>query len=343
VNFPPLEQSSENLSLAPISDADVYKAIKKLKPSKSVGLDDVPGFIIKGCADIFVPILRHIFNLSLTQRYFPTVWKEAAIVPIFKRGSHAAVSNYRPISILNNFSKLFESIIHDHVLHFVKLNPNQHGFTRTKSTVTNLVTFLDFLTPVVRGQRQADAVYFDLSNAFDLVPHNMLLHKLSSFGFSDAYVSWFRSYFTNRQSRVRVSGTLSLPFQVTSGVPQGSVLGPFLFNVFINDLCNSIKHCNFLFFADDLKIFRVVKSPHVCLLFQSDINSVNDWCTANTMMLNAAKTRVVSYTRKTNFLSYKYQLCHNTISRTSSIKDLGVSLIQSYTFTAMLIIYSLNV
>jgi hypothetical protein len=100
--------------------------------------------------------------------------------------------------------------------------------------------------------------------------------------------------------------------------------GLFLFNIFIDDLCNSIKHCNFLFFADDLKIFRVVKSPHDCLLLQSDINSVNDWCTANTMRLNAAKTRVVSYTRKTNFLSYKYQLCHNTITRTSSIKDLGV-------------------
>jgi hypothetical protein len=99
------------------------------------------------------------------------------------------MSNYRPISLLNNFSKLFEFIIHDDVSHYAKFNPNQHGFTRTKSTVTNLVTYLDFLTPVVRGQRQADAIYFDVSNAFDLVPHNMLLHKLGFFGFSDAYVS----------------------------------------------------------------------------------------------------------------------------------------------------------
>jgi hypothetical protein len=137
-DFSPLAQSSEFLSLAPISDADVCKAIKRLKSSKSVGLDDIPGFIIKGCSDIFIPILRHIFNLSLTQQYFPTVWKEAAIVPIFKRGSHAAVSSYRPISILNNFSKLFEFIVHDHILHFVKFNPNQHGFTRSKSTNISL-------------------------------------------------------------------------------------------------------------------------------------------------------------------------------------------------------------
>jgi hypothetical protein len=133
------------------------------------------------------------------------------------------------------------------------------------------------MTPVVRGKRQADAVYFDLSNVFDLAHHNMLLHKLSSFGFSDAYVSWFHSFLTNRQSRIWVSGTLSLRFQVTSGVPQDSVLGPFLFNLFINNLCNSISHCTFLIFADDLRIFRVTNSPHDCLLLQSGINSVTAW------------------------------------------------------------------
>jgi hypothetical protein len=137
---------------------DVCKAIKRLKPSISVGLDNIPGSVIKGCSAIFIPILRHIFNLSLTQQHFPTVWKEAAIVPVFKRGNHEAGSNYRPISTLNNFSKLLEFIIHDHVLHYVKLNPNQHGFTKSKSTVINLVTFLDFMTPVVHSQRQANAI-----------------------------------------------------------------------------------------------------------------------------------------------------------------------------------------
>jgi hypothetical protein len=107
-------------------------------------------------------------------------------------------------------------------------------------------------------------------------------------------------------------------------VPQGSVLGPFLFNLFINDLCSTVQYCKILIFADDVKIFRVINSPHDCLLLQSDINSVSDWCFANSMRLNTAKTRVMSYTRKTNFLSYNYQLCRATITRTSSIRDLGV-------------------
>jgi hypothetical protein len=158
MDFPPLSKSSEFLSLAPITDADVCKAIKRFKPSKSVGLD-ISGSVIKGCSAICTPILRHIFNLCLTQQHFLTLWKEAAIVPVFKRGNPASASNYRPTFILNNnYSKLLEFIIHDHVSHYVKLNPNQHGFTKSKSTVTNLVTFLDFMTPVVRNQRQADAV-----------------------------------------------------------------------------------------------------------------------------------------------------------------------------------------
>jgi hypothetical protein len=221
---------------------------------------------------------------------------------------------------------IFEMVIHDHVSHYLKskISPNQHGFAKSKSTSTNLVNFVDFVTPLVCSQRQADAVYFDLSNAFDLVPHSLLLHKLSALGLSGGYVNWFCSYLSGRHSQVRVSGVLSSPFEILSGVPQGSVLGPLLFNAFINDICDVVAHSKFLLFADDIKIFRAVNSPQDCNLLQSDISSVYDWCVANGMKLNIGKTRVISFSRKTNALIYDYRLCLSSITRTHSTKDLGV-------------------
>jgi hypothetical protein len=146
------------------------------------------------------------------------------------------------------------------------------------------VTFLYVFTPVVWVQRQVEAIHFYVSNAFDLVQRNMLFYKFGSFGFSDAYVSWFHSYLTNKRSRVHVCGTLSLPFQVTSGVLRSSVLGPFLSNLFIKDLCSSVHYCKILIFADDVNIFCVINSRWLILL-QSDINSVSDLCNAKSMRL----------------------------------------------------------
>jgi hypothetical protein len=152
----------------------------------------------------------------------------------------------------------------------------------------------------------------------------MLLQKLSAFGLSGGNVNWFCSYLTNRQCKVRVSGILSSPFVVISGVPQGSVLGPLLFNIFIDDLCNVINYSRYLLFADDIKIFRVIKSPNDCTRLQSGIDSVQGWCTANFMKFNISKTRVISFSRKTNTLIYENKLCQSLITRTDSIKDLEV-------------------
>jgi hypothetical protein len=131
-------------------------------------------------------------------------------------------------------------------------------------------------------------------------------------------------YYHNYKSQVRISGIPSSPFEVLSGVPQGSVLGPLLFNVFINDLCDAIAHSKYLLFADDVKIYRAVKSPQDCDLLQSDIYSIQGWCIANCMKLNISKTKVISFSRKTNMLIYDYNLCQSSINRTDSIKDLGL-------------------
>ncbi|PNF19791.1 hypothetical protein B7P43_G14658 [Cryptotermes secundus] len=317
---------TDNLPLAYISNRDVQNAIKRLRPTKSVGTDGIPNFVIKGCSEILVPVLRYIFNLSLSQNSFPKLWKQAIIVPVFKKGKTSSVRNYRPIAILNNFSKVFEFIIHDHIYQFFKskLSPFQHGFIKSKSTTTNLVTFLDFVSPLVCTQGQVDSIYFDFSNAFDTVSHTLLLYKLNNYGLSSGYVNWLRSYLTDRESCVRFLGLFSTPFIVLSGVPQGSVLGPLLFNIFINDLPEVINHSSCLLFADDFKVYRAIKTLNDCLFLQSDIERVQDWCSVNLMKPNLSKTNVISFSRKTTVLKYQYRLGNFFILRTDSIKDLGV-------------------
>jgi hypothetical protein len=177
-----LQRSSEFLSLAPVSDSDIFKAIKRFKPSKFVGVDDIPGFIIKGCTDIFVSVLRHIFNLSLSQQYFLTLWTQAAIVPVSKKNKIPvlAITDQHPILImLPNYFNLLYMTRFCIYLKF-RFSPYQHGFSESKSALINVVTYVDLISPLVGSQSQADASYFDLSNAFDLVPHSLLLHKHSA-------------------------------------------------------------------------------------------------------------------------------------------------------------------
>jgi hypothetical protein len=168
----PQPLTTDFLPTAPVSAAEVSKAVKRLKPSKCVGLDGIPLFNINGCSDIFIPLPTFIFNLSVSSEIFTSLWKETAVVPVFKKGSSAMVRNYRPMSILNNFSKIFEFIIYDHLYCVFKyrLNPSQHGFRKHNSTTTNLITYLNTVMPSVNTQCQTDSVYFDLSNALILFP-----------------------------------------------------------------------------------------------------------------------------------------------------------------------------
>jgi hypothetical protein len=207
-----------------------------------------------------------------------------------------------------------------------KLNPSQHVVLKFKSTTTNLVTYLDFIFPLVSSQRQVDSIYFDLSSAFDLVSHPILLNKLCACGLSGGYVNWFCRCLTHRRSSVRILDTFSLPFEVLAGVPQGSSVGPLFFYAFINNLCKVIEYSNFLLFSDDVKIFRAINSIDDCILLQSDINRIQGWCSANYMKLNISKTRVIAFTRKTNGRYYSYKICDWFITRTDTIKDLGVQL-----------------
>jgi hypothetical protein len=160
------------LPTVPVSASELRKATNCLKPSKCVGLDDIPSFIVKGFSDIFIRLLTYIFNLSVASETFPSLWKETAAVPVFKKGISTVVSNYTPISVLNKSSKTFKFIIYGHfyIIFKYRLNPSQHGFYKHNSTSISLVTYLNTVVLYVSKQGKTDTTLFVLSNAFDIVP-----------------------------------------------------------------------------------------------------------------------------------------------------------------------------
>ena len=220
---------------------------------------------------------------------YPSKWKTSRICPIFKKGDRQNVENYRPISILNVFSKCFEIVLCDRLFFHIKSDivPEQHGFVRGRSTVTNLTTFTSYVTDSFDRKAQVDTIYFDFSSAFDLVNHSMLILKLyQNFDIPLHLLLLLKSYLSDRSQFVTLNGVFSKCFNVFSGIPQGSNLGPMLFTLFINDLPDYLQHSKVLIFADDVKIFKRINDEDDVEALQSDIDSIIEWSETNKMKLN---------------------------------------------------------
>lgn len=310
-----------------ITLSDIIRSTKKLKPGRTCGSDGIPSFLIKGCLECLLVPLHYIFNLSLKQQTYPELWKEAYIVPVHKSGSTVEVSNYRPVSILNNFAKIFERIIYDRLSSHFKgiIHDDQHGFLVGRSTISNLCCFSSVVSDALMDGRQVDTVYFDLSKAFDCVNHSLLVDKMSRYGVDERICSWFSSYLSKRKNTIKCNNIVSeCSYLVDNGVPQGSVLGPLCFVIFINDLLDNMKFSRALLYADDLKVFRSIDNVLDCSSLQRDIDTVQEWCSKNGLKINKSKTKSISYSRKTLTLTYVYKLGNDDITNTETIKDLGV-------------------
>ena len=230
--------SDTALSNIQLTENEVFKALDGLDSSKACGPDGIPGKLLKMTANIIAPSLCQIYNLSLYQGVVPACWKLANVTPVFKKDDPTLASNYRPISLLSIISKTFERCVYNHC--YPHISPRfyhlQHGFLRGKSTVTQLLHVYQEILDHLAGGKEVDAIHLDLSKAFDRVQHHMLLNKLEQYGISGSLLQWFRSYLSDRYQRVALDGTLSDWLPVTSGVTQGSILGPLLFLVYINDM-----------------------------------------------------------------------------------------------------------
>ena len=310
-----------------ITHDDVILATKKLKSSLSLGVDQIPSFIVKGCTEGLVYPLLILFNLSLKLNTFPEIWKHTKIIPVFKKGDVTDCKNYRPISILSPFSKIFEIIIYKKLFPQIKnlISPSQHGFFPKRSTLTNLYCLTNSIISAFKSDCQLDVIYTDFSKAFDTIDFGILLKKLLKIGFHTSLIDWFHSYLSDRKLFVFFNSAISDEFSNCSGVPQGSNLGPLLFNLFINDLCDIFNFSNCLLFADDLKLYRIIKSNIDVDFLQKDIDQLYQWCIENKLALNISKCSCMSYTHKLQPLNFSYKINNVNLTRTDVIRDLGVT------------------
>ena len=321
-----LDITNNSIMVPSITEDMVYKAIEKLKAISSIGPDNLPNYIIKACSSYFTPLLVHIFNKSLRTGIYPDQWKKAIVIPIHKGGDKEDIVNYRPISILNGFARVFETIIASHLQFNLKslIHDNQHGFQSGQSTVTNLCQATHIIQGYMDRNSQCDVIYFDFSKAFDSVNHSILLNKLSYMGLSPGYVKWFKDYLTNRSFQVKANNVLSSCSPIANGIPQGSPLGPLLFNVFINDICQSVHNSVPILYADDLKLIGKIKNFNDTAKLQHDIRQIENWCETNKMEINTSKTILVRYTKKTNYTVSTYFIYGKQIFPADTTKDLGV-------------------
>lgn len=336
--------STDSFTLLNTDEEEVNRLIMELKNECSAGWDKIPNRILKEHRYTLVPPLTYIFNKCLDVGIFPTALKKSVVLPIHKGGDRDRVNNYRPISILPSLSKILERIINNRLTKYLEhkniLSPNQYGFRAAMSTSDAVHELTNFVAEKLDKGSKCLSIFLDLAKAFDTVSVPILINKLESIGVRGIQLNLFKDYLTSRTQCVKIGETISTPLSVTYGVPQGSVLGPTLFLVYINDLCNLQLHQGkILAYADDTAIlFSGNNWDDTFKNAQTGFNTVTKWLSRNMLTLNADKTKYLSFSIRDNTqpplskVLVAHTCCKATqcncdqIERTDTIKYLGIFL-----------------
>jgi len=281
----------------------------KLDTSKSSGPDGIPAVVLKRCAPELAPVLSKLFRLSYNCGTCPSSWKLADVLPIPKKGRHSDPTNYRPISITSLLCKVMESLVSEQLLDFLEtsklFSDRQYGFRKARSAGDMLAYVTHLWSGILDGHGEAPIVSLDISKAFDRVWHRCLFVKLRHFGIDPSLISWIESFLCNRSIAVRLDGFISERHFVNSGVPQGSVLAPTLFLIFINDLL-SLTGNPIHTYADDSTLHSCLKRSTVVYRGQAsaelnlDLTAIVDWGKNNLVEFNSRKTHLVLMSRRTD-------------------------------------------
>ena len=315
-----------------VGEEQTRKYIDKLDPKKSTPQGDIPAKILKQFADHYCELLTRTYNNGRVNRVFPDGMKEADVSPMFKKGLKSEKSNYRPVSKLQSLSKIFERIMYDDIADFMssRLSPLLSGFRSKYSSQHALLSMIDKWHRELDRGNIVSAVLMDLSKAFDCINHELLIAKLHAYGFSRDSLEFIFSYLTDRSQRVVVEGETSSWRDIEIGVPQGSILGPLLFNIYINDIFLFIEDPNVFIcnYADDNTLYSADKDPSTMMKrVEENMTVISQWYRDNGLQLNGDKCKLIVFKGMKKFdFDFEVRIGHEVVREVSKVKLLGIEI-----------------
>ena len=328
----------------------ISNAIDELHLNSNVGEHGFPNCLLKSCKSSLSYPIFCIWKESFESGSIPAFLKSQTIVPVFKKGSKLHPKNYRPIALTSNIIKIFERVIRSQLVHYLETNQliskNQHGFRKGYSCISELlIHYDDILSNMIHENADTDVIYLDFAKAFDKVDHDILLKKLKRYGIGGKLHQWLSTFLVGRSQTVIVDGFKSYNIIVSSGVPQGTVLGPILFLLFVNDIELCLSNAKVRCFADDSRLFKSINSPEDVSSLQNDLSNVIRWAKENNMCLNEEKFQLLQHhVSSRNFKTMLalpfvyYENCYfaneSVIDPSSSISDLGIVMQEDLGFSS---------
>ncbi len=304
--------------LTPVTFDEIISTFASLSNSQSIGTDGMGPEIIKSNAILIGYQVTHILNLTFAEGVFPKLLKNSIVVPIYKGGSYSDPGNYRPISILTTFSKLLEKLYYNRLISFINANnilhEGQFGFRKHKSTTLAMANVLSSIINKIDSNKKVVFALLDLKKAFDFINHDLLLMKLKHYGIRGLPLLWLTNYLMDRTQKVKLNGSFSNVQPISAGVPQGSILGPVLFILFINDVFQfNSTNCEVYLYADDTAI---IFSADTNINLQMHINNFftryHNWCTSNCIVVNPTKSNFLSFNSENVMMSINGQPSYNS-------------------------------
>ena len=333
--MPPLISSDTEPVLTPDK---IVEAISEIKLDSAPGPDGIPAILLKRCATSLCVPIHLLWSESMSSGIVPSFYKTGFVSPLFKKGSRCEPSNYRPVTLTSHIVKVYERVVRKHMVHYLETNnlltDKQHGFRSNRSCLTQMLDhFDDIYEGFTRGE-DTDSIYLDYAKAFDKVDLDLLILKLKKYGFGNKLVDWIQSFLSDREQVVVLNGVHSDIAKVLSGVPQGTVLGPLLFILFINDLEQVVTSSTVSFFADDTRVSKQISCYEDCMLLQDDLYKILDWSRRNNMKLHEQKFELLNHLHNSKSSIYelpfvvenlRYKVSSEEILYSvENVRDLGV-------------------